>query len=84
MFKWAVTAWDSFYLMTPMYILLFIPPGSPFTDMSTQAEHKLKNTAGLAVHMENVDDTSREKIIEDIPIYCFNARYEDSFPISKS
>ena len=84
MFKWLVTAWDSFYLMTPIYILLFIPPGFPFTYISTQAEHKLKNTAGLAVHKENINDTSREKIIDDIPTYCFNARYEDSFPINKS
>ena len=84
MFKWLVTAWDSFYLMTPIYILLFIPPGFPFTYISNQAEHKLKNTAGLAVHRENVNDASREKIIEDIPTYCFNARYEDSFPINKS
>ena len=84
MFKWSVASWDSFYLMTPVYILLSIPPGYPYTDVPTQVANKLKSIKDLVVDNKKVDQVARDKIINDIPVYGFNARYEFSFQIVQS
>ena len=71
--KWWITNTESLEVMAPVYILLFVPPGYPFTSIPTNIENRLKRE-GAVPDAEKFDREGRDDLIEDMPAHLFNAR----------
>ena len=71
--KWSIQNAESLEVMTPIFFLLYVPPGYPFTSVPTTIATALKN-AGVVPDGEKFDREGRDYLLENIPVFCFNAR----------
>ena len=74
MFKWHVRNSKALLHMTRIYILLFLPAGSPFTEVPEKFEQRLK-LEGVSLDARTFKASDRDELLQKIPAFCFNARY---------
>ena len=74
MFKWHVRNSKALLHMTRIYILLFLPAGSPFTEVPEKFEQRLK-LEGVSLDATTFKASDRDELLQKIPAFCFNARY---------
>ena len=72
--KWSIRNSEALEVMTPVFFLLFIPAGYPFTSVPCNIAMRLKRE-GVVPDDKTFDRKGRDDLIEKIPAFCFNARY---------
>ena len=71
--KWSIQNTEALDDMIYVYILLYVPPGFPFTTIEEKIANKLK-VEGVGLDDKNYDRPGRAAMIQDMPAHLFNAR----------